>query len=74
MHNVVPIHPRLLDKADSEDEADVAGGTIPWMESVESSLEQRPRATQETKPKPSMTKDFQYGHMVGIPIQSSCLG
>ena len=26
-----------------------AGGTIPWMESVESSRERRPRATQEAK-------------------------
>jgi hypothetical protein len=25
------------------------GGTIPWMESVESSRERRPRATQEAK-------------------------
>ena len=34
-----------------------AGGTIPWMESVESSREQRPRVTQEQLPRMSRTAD-----------------
>ena len=38
------------------------GGTIPWMESVESRLERRPRATQEPKPESNHIKSPHRGH------------